>query len=76
MGKDSPRKSGKVPEICPEATAPLRQHSQSGDSNALGAIILALSPPGFGKPSLLSYQEVEEVVRQFGKVIQHFLGRR
>jgi len=55
---------------------PLRQHSQSGDSNALGAIILALSPPGFGKPSLLSYQEVEEVVRQFGKVIQHFLGRR
>ena len=55
---------------------PLRQHSVAGDTSALGAVILALTPPGYGKPSLLSFEEVEEVMRQFGKVIQHFLGRR
>ena len=43
--------------------------------NPSGALIMALSNPGYGKPSLLSFQEVEELVKQFGKVTQHFLNR-
>jgi len=54
---------------------PLRQHSKVADCNAAGALIMALSNPGYGKPSLLSFQEVEELVKQFGKVTQHFLNR-
>merc|ERR1712002_697129 len=37
---------------------------------------MALSPPGYGKPSLLSYQEVEEVVRLFGKVTHQMLSTK
>ena len=55
---------------------PLRQHSVAGDCDAVGAVILALTNPGYGKPSLLSPAELEEVTRQMGKVLQHFLGRR
>ena len=54
---------------------PLRQHSVSGDSDAVGAIVMALANPGYGKPSLLNFQEVDLVARQAGKVLQHFLGR-
>ena len=54
---------------------PLASHSSKADSAALGAVVLALNPPGYGKPSLLSLGEVEELVRQFGKLLPHFLGR-
>ena len=46
-----------------------------GDSDAVGAIVMALANPGYGKPSLLNFQEVELVARQAGEVLQHFLGR-
>jgi len=55
---------------------PIRPHSQVGNSNAVGAVVMALAPPGYGKPSLLSHQEVIEVVRQFGKAVQHLLAAR
>ena len=55
---------------------PLASHSEMGESQALGAVVMALNNPGFGKPSLLSMAEVEEVVRQFGKLLHHFLARR
>ena len=42
----------------------------------MAAIVLALANPGYGKPSLLSFQEVELVARQAGKGLQHFLGRK
>lgn len=54
---------------------PLASHSQKGESQALGAVVMALNSPGFGKPSLLSMAEVEEVVRQFGKLLHHFMAR-
>jgi len=37
---------------------------------------MALTPPGYGKPSLLSLPEVEELVRKLGKVVVHMLGQR
>jgi len=55
---------------------PVRPHSKMGGSKAAGAVIMALGPPGYGKPSLLSVQEVVEVVRQFGKVVQNMLAAR
>ena len=54
---------------------PVRQHSESRDSDAVGAIVMALANPGYGKPSLLNFAEVELVAKQVGKVVQHFLGR-
>ena len=53
----------------------IKQHSVSGDSEAVGAIVMALTNPGYGKPSLLNLAEVELVAKQVGKVVQHFLGR-
>jgi len=53
---------------------PLRPHSKVGGSTPVGAVVMALGPPGYGKPSLLSMQEVVEVTRQFGKAIQHLLA--
>merc|ERR1711892_1231895 len=41
-----------------------------------GAVVMTLGPPGYGKPSLLSHQEVVEVVKQFGKVAQHMLSSK
>ena len=47
---------------------PIRPNSVIGGSKPVGAVVMALGPPGYGKPSLLSHQEVVEVVKQFGKV--------
>jgi len=55
---------------------PIRPHSDVGGSKAVGAVIMSLGPPGYGKPSLLSHHEVLEVARQFGKVLQHTLGAK
>lgn len=55
---------------------PVRPHSKVGGSKAVGAIVMALGSPGYGKPSLLSHQEVVETVRQFGKAVQQLLAAR
>jgi len=55
---------------------PIRPNSLVGGSKPVGAVVMALAPPGYGKPSLLSHQEVEEVVRQFGKVVHQMLSSK
>jgi len=55
---------------------PVMSHSSVGGSKPVGAVIMALAPPGYGKPSLLSYREVEEVVRLFGKVTHQMLSTK
>jgi len=55
---------------------PVRPGSEVGGSRPVGVMVLALPQPGFGKPSLLSPAEVEEVTRQAGKLLQHVLARR
>jgi len=53
---------------------PIRSNSSVGSGQPLGALVMALSPPGYGKPSLLSLSEVEELIRQLGKATQHMLA--
>jgi len=55
---------------------PIRPNSVIGGSKPVGAVVMTLGPPGYGKPSLLSHQEVVEVVKQFGKVAQHMLSSK
>ena len=50
---------------------PIRPHSSIVGSEALGAMVLSLPIPNFGKPSLLSVAEVEEVLRNFGNLLVH-----
>ena len=47
---------------------PLRSHSTAGGCRPLGCLAMTLATPGYGKPSLLSLNEVKELLRQFGKV--------
>ena len=47
--------------------APQRQLCE-GVCHPLGCLVLTLATPGYGKPSLLSPNEVRELLRQFGKV--------
>ena len=50
---------------------PIRAHSGfAGESGCLplGALILSLPVPNYGKPSLLNLAEVEEVFRHFGNI--------
>jgi hypothetical protein len=47
---------------------PLRSHSAAGGCRPLGCLAMTLATPGYGKPSLLSLNEVKELLRQFGKV--------
>ena len=42
----------------------------------MGCVVMALSTPGFGKPSLLSYNELEELLRMLGKAVAHLAGSR
>ena len=42
----------------------------------MGCVVMALSTPGFGKPSLLSYNELEELLRMLGKAVAHLVGSR
>jgi len=55
---------------------PLRSASDVGEGKPLGALVLSLPPPGYGKPSLLSLPEIEELVKKIGKTVVHMLGRR
>jgi oligopeptidase A len=50
---------------------PLRAGSAVAGSTPVGCIVMALGTPGYGKPSLLSYNEVEEVLKQVGKALVH-----
>ena len=50
---------------------PLRPHSQTAGCTALGAMVLSLPIPNYGKPSLLSFHETEELLRNFGNLLQH-----
>jgi len=52
---------------------PLRSRSKIGPSLPLGAIVFSLPPPNVGKPSLLSFFEVKEVLNKFGMALQHIL---
>lgn len=53
---------------------PLRSHSKVAKSLPLGALILSLPVPNYGKPSLLSFAEAEEVLRNFGNLLIHVLA--
>merc|ERR1719376_1890104 len=55
---------------------PLRSSSEVGKGKPLGALVLSLPPPGYGKPALLSLTEIEELVKKVGKTVVHMLGRR
>lgn len=55
---------------------PLRSSSEVAGTKPLGCIVMALGTPGYGKPSLLSFNEVEELLRLFGKAVVHFAGTR
>jgi oligopeptidase A len=53
---------------------PIRPRSKIGPSIPLGSLVLSLSAPNYGKPSLLSFNEVQEVLRNMGSLIQHMLS--
>ena len=42
----------------------------------VGCVVMALGTPGYGKPSLLSFNEVEELLRQMGKAVVHLSANR
>ena len=54
---------------------PIKTRSKVGPSLPLGAIVMALPPPNYGKPSLLNFSEAKEVLRNFGGLLQHVLVR-
>jgi oligopeptidase A len=53
---------------------PLRPRSNISGSVPLGALIMSLPPPNYGKPSLLNFAETEEVLRNFGNLLMHILA--
>eukprot|EP00088_Acartia_fossae_P028036 TRINITY_DN2880_c0_g1_i2.p1 TRINITY_DN2880_c0_g1~~TRINITY_DN2880_c0_g1_i2.p1 ORF type:complete len:779 (-),score=169.37 TRINITY_DN2880_c0_g1_i2:109-2445(-) len=56
---------------------PLRSNSNIGGSiQPIGCIVMSLPNPGFGKPSLISFNEMEELFRQFGKAVAHVCAKR
>lgn len=48
-----------------------RTSSGVAGTTPVGCIVMALGAPGYGKPSLLSFNEVEELLRQIGKSLVH-----
>jgi len=55
---------------------PLRANSSVAGTTPVGCVVMALGPPGYGKPSLLSFNEVEELLRQMGKAVVHLSANR
>jgi len=55
---------------------PIRQNSPRTGTLPLGAFIFSLPMPNYGKPALLSMEEVEEVLRNFGNMLQHMLSNQ
>jgi oligopeptidase A len=52
---------------------PIRAGCKFGPSKPLGAMVFALPSASAGKPSLLSFFEAQEVLRNFGLMLQHIL---
>jgi oligopeptidase A len=50
---------------------PIRGHSFKGSCEPLGAMVLSLPTPGYGKPCLITVDEVQELMRQFGNLLLH-----
>lgn len=50
---------------------PIRPHSSIAECEALGAMVLSLPIPNYGKPSLLNVAETEEILRNFGNLLVH-----
>lgn len=50
---------------------PIRPHSSTAKCKALGAMVLSLPIPNYGKPSLLNIAETEEILRNFGNLLVH-----
>merc|ERR1712136_266127 len=55
---------------------PIRPHSSTSKCKALGAMILSLPIPNYGKPSLLNIFETEELLRNFGNLLVHVCSSR
>ena len=54
---------------------PLRNRSKIGPCQPLGALVMSLAPPNYGKPSLMNFFEAKEFLRVMGNVLQHILSR-
>jgi len=55
---------------------PIRSNSNTINENLpIGCIVMALPKPGYGKPTLMSVKEMEELFRLFGKAISHLAAR-
>ena len=55
---------------------PIRSNSSVIDENLpIGCIVMALPKPGYGKPTLMSVKEMEELFRLFGKAVTHLAAR-
>ena len=52
----------------------MRPHSTKGGSKPLGALVMSLPPPGYGKPCLMSFAEVHELLRNVGSMLIHVLS--
>ena len=55
---------------------PIRPHSSIAKCKALGAMVLSLPIPNYGKPSLLNIAETEELLRNFGNLLVHMCSSR
>jgi len=52
---------------------PLKNRSKFGSTDVLGTLVFALPQQNYGKPPLLNFNETKEVLRNFGKMLQHML---
>lgn len=54
---------------------PIRPFSGRAGCRPLGALIMSLPAPNFGKPSLLNFFEVRELLGKFGSVLAHMCAQ-
>ena len=52
----------------------MRPRSQKSGCEPLGAMIFSYATPGYGKPSLLNFAEVQEFLRSMGSMLVHILS--
>jgi len=55
---------------------PLRAHSDVEQTSPVGCIVMSLATPGFGKPCLLSFNEMEQLFKLVGKAMVHMSAKR
>lgn len=53
---------------------PVRPRSRAAKCRPVGAMVLSLPQPGYGKPSLLNFAEVDELLRNIGSMLVHLLS--